>query len=133
MLLGDISMYHESVENELIKLIDSYSTKSDDFTLTFIEFLKNLSVDFVEFNGEGYYWGKQITIDTASTPFTSKGVCFELVYSPSQIIVYTGLHNGYYVESYLNLMLGEYLFDELQKALSSLLSKVFGLDIKGFL
>lgn len=59
MLLGDISMYHESVENELIKLIDSYST--------------------------------------------------------------------------LNLMLGEYLFDELQKALSSLLSKVFGLDIKGFL
>lgn len=33
MLLGDISMYNESVENELIKLIDSYSTKSDDFTL----------------------------------------------------------------------------------------------------
>ena len=133
MLLGDISMYNESVENELIKLIDSYSTKSDDFTLAVIEFLKNVPVEFVEFNGEGSYWGKQIIIDTASTPFTSKGVCFELVYSPSQIIVYTGLHNGYYVESYLNLMLGEYLFDELQKALTSLLSKVFGLDIKGFL
>lgn len=133
MLLGDISMYNESVEDELIKLIDSYSTKSDDFTLAFIEFLKNIPVDCVEFNGEGYYLGKQITIDTASTPFTYKGVCFELVYSSSQIIVYTGLHNGYYVESYLNLLLGEYLFDELQQALLSLLSKVFGLDIKGFL
>jgi hypothetical protein len=133
MLLGDNNMYGELIEKKLIQLIDSCSTKSDDFTHTFIEFLKNLEVEFVEFNGDGYYWGKQITIDTVSTPFTTKGVCFELEYSPSRIVVYTGLHNGYYPESYLNLQLGEYLFDELQMALSSLLSKVFGLDIKGFL
>lgn len=95
----------------------------------FLLLIKNYPDDReVVFNGEGSYFGKQITLE----PFSYWGrpnhlLCFEVSYNENKISVYSASNCGFWVPEFISLSKGDDLFEEVKKVLFDFLYVVFGL------
>lgn len=98
------------------------------FIEMFIEFLNGVDDERdISFDGDGSYFGKQITV-IQNWPYGSdRGYGFEISYCSKIISVYTAAHDGYWTPEFIKLEIGEPYFDELKKALHDTMYKLFGL------
>jgi len=101
----------------------------DTFLYTFIDLLNTYDeCREVSFDGEGSYFGKQISFDVGSY-YGGRGLLdFEIAYSRDKISVYDGRNNGYWVPEYICLDNKDERFKDLKNALSDFLNKMFGMD-----
>jgi hypothetical protein len=82
----------------------------------------------VSFDGEGSYFGKQVTLE----PFSYYGrppsqLRFEVAYSHGSIRVYSANHNGFWYPEFIRMSKGDVGFDSLKGVLFNFLEGVFGL------
>lgn len=120
---------------ELISYVKEWETKDlkpcneEVFIKEFLYLIENYPDDReITFDGEGSYFGKQITIE----PFSYFGKAprelnFEISYNENNISIYSGNHNGYWFPEYLSIHRSHPDFEEIQTKLYRFLSKVFGL------
>jgi hypothetical protein len=101
----------------------------EEFIDLFIDFLNKIDDDRdVTFDGDGAYFGKQITIGWNSGVWSAdECLHFEVAYSPNKISVYTAKHNGFWTPCYLEIKSNHPRFFDVQKNLYVLLYRVFGL------
>lgn len=101
-----------------------------DFYELFTELLKSdLDAQDFEFDGDGSYFGKQVSLNVGSS--YSYGfrntLSFEIAYSNNLIRVYTGNHNGFWTPEYINMDNSDERFNHLKSVLFTKLQEVFGL------
>lgn len=96
----------------------------------FITLIKNYPDDReIEFNGEGAYFGKQVTL----SPFSYYGytscdeLMFEVAYCEDKISIYTAHHYGFWSPEFLRMDKTDNRFSELKTELFKFLSNCFGL------
>lgn len=82
----------------------------------------------VSFDGEGSYFGKQITLQ----PFTfwhrgPRQLAFEVSYSKDEIRVYKADHNGFWQPEFIAMRADNKSFECLKTELFNFLTNVFGL------
>lgn len=94
----------------------------------FLLFLKSIddSRD-VSFDGEGAYFGRQITIHKDRVFSPHKRLAFEVAYSATKISVYTAFHSGFWHPEYLLMDDLSPRFFEVRTVLFNLLHWVFGI------
>lgn len=97
--------------DEFIKLLDNFPDERE-----------------VEFDGDGSYFGKQVTL----LPFSYYGkpdrnLSFEVAYRQDQIRVYTAHHHGFWNPEYINIHAADEDFNRLKESLYNMLKNVFGL------
>ena len=82
----------------------------------------------ISFDGEGSYFGKQITLSYGSGVWVGdKDLSFEISYSYEKISVYRKDHEGYWVPEYLSVSSGKHPeYRMLADVLFPLLRKAFG-------
>lgn len=95
----------------------------------FIKLLENYPDDReVEFDGEGAYFGKQVTLKPFSFYGRTSGVLdFEIAYHPDLISVYTAHHHGFWNPEYIKMDKSHNDFSYLHSCLINFLKTVFGL------
>lgn len=99
------------------------------FVVEFIKLLNNYPDDReVTFDGEGAYFGKQVTLE----PFSFFGksprqLRFEMAYSDTLIKVYTATHDGYWNPEYLSMGKDDVNFEDVKGEVFKFLHRVFGL------
>ena len=86
----------------------------------------------IDFDGEGSYFGKQISIREGSgfgSFIKDEEVEIEIAYDfiSKHIVIYTDNHNGYYAPPFVEIKGTHSEYDKLSKALYRMLSKYFGL------
>ncbi len=112
---------------------DTRKENDSAFITLFCELISSPHFDErdVTFDGDGAYFGKQITINVGSTWRMSSvsDLDFEIAYDHSQIVIYTANHNGFWVEPFVSMTHHHPEFFKMRRALYSLLMRVFGLPI----
>jgi hypothetical protein len=98
----------------------------------FIDLFYKLFLDYddreLEFNGEGSYFGKQVTLYPDSMyGKTHRNMRFEVSYNKERISVYSGNHNGFWVPEFINITKNEPEGEALILAFLNFLTGVFGL------
>lgn len=94
----------------------------------FVDFIKDPLVEqLVTFDGDGSYFGKQITIESNSgfgDPINP--VDLEIAYSRDEVIIYTANHEGFWVSPYLSMDINHKRFNRVMVPFFNMLHKVFG-------
>ena len=80
----------------------------------------------VTFDGEGSYFGKQVTI-SKDTNYRISNYGFEIAYSDNHIRVYTSNHHGFQVPEFIDLYDKDEDFKELKELLNTKLKELLGL------
>ena len=114
--------------------IDGQKPCNEDlFVNEFIDLITKLDDERdISFDGEGSYFGKQITLHLNSGVWIGDPLIhFEIAYSQNQIRVYTANHHGFWNPEYLSMSNEHPRFEEVKKPLFKLLYKVFGLPENG--
>ena len=99
------------------------------FMFEFVKLLQNYPDEReVEFDGEGAYFGKQVTL----LPFSTWGkqsneLNFEVAYDKSEIRVYSGRNNGFWWPEFIRITNVDPDFKPLYDVLIGFLKNVFGL------
>lgn len=99
------------------------------FVLEFVKLLNNYPDDReISFDGEGSYFGKQVTLE----PFSFWGksprqLAFEIAYCDTQIVVYKADHNGFWQPPFISMDQSNIDFEDLKNHLFTFLRKTFGL------
>lgn len=101
----------------------------DLFVNGFIDLLNKIDDDRdISFDGEGSYFGKQITLHWNGGVWVGDPLIhFEIAYSESHISVYKADHQGFWTPEYLSMSHKDSRFNEVKKHLFKLLYRVFGL------
>lgn len=125
------------IESGLEDYISKWSSVDDvkpcneqDFYELFTELLKSdLDDRDFEFDGDGSYFGKQVSLNVGSSySWGSRNtLSFEIVYSNDRIRVYTGNHNGFWTQEYIDMDASDERFNYLKAVLFTKLREVFGL------
>lgn len=90
----------------------------------FLEYLDGLDVTNLQFDGEGSYFGKQVTLHENYFGCSSLG--FEVAYDTHLIKVYTNKHNGFWVPEYICMSAKHEDFERVYKPFMAYLRKSFG-------
>lgn len=106
-------------ENFLKGYIESWNkidgvkpTNNPEFIKHFLGYLNEVnSVEDIEFDGEGAYFGKQFVFRKDNLMSFKPSVGFEVAYSKDTIRVYTDKHSGYWVPEYIVLKKDDEMFD----------------------
>lgn len=110
--------------------IDNIKPKNEDFFIdNFILFIRGIDDcnDF-QFEGDGSYFGKQVSI-TKDRPYTHRQLLsFEICYNGNNISIYTGNHNGFWTPEFVNMDSKHLRFKELKCALHDTIYKLIGLN-----
>lgn len=97
----------------------------------FIEFLNGIDDEQdVEWDGEGSYFGKQVTIRKNNRYLTGvrSPLQFEVAYQKDYCVrVYTARHNGFWTPEYIDMKTDMEGYKELETALFNCLRRIFGL------
>jgi len=100
-----------------------------EFIINFFKLLQNFPDDReITFDGDGSYFGKQITLE----PFSFYGksprqLRFEIAYSKDRISVYTANHDGYWNPEFISIDNTKPEFTQLKSDLYKFLTRIFGL------
>ena len=101
-----------------------------DFYELFTELLKSdLDDRDFEFDGDGSYFGKQVSLNVGSAYSWCfrNTLSFEIAYSNDRIKVYTGNHDGFWTPEYIDMDTSDERFNYLKAVLFTKLREVFGL------
>lgn len=100
-----------------------------EFINLFISFLQDIAQEEdLSFDGEGAYFGKQVTINhERNSRYSDTLICFEIAYDSENIRVYTSNHHGYWTPEYIALSILHEDFDRLKTALFDFLKRGFGI------
>lgn len=99
------------------------------FVIEFAKLIENYPDEReVSFDGEGSYFGKQVTLE----PFSFWGkaprqLSFEVSYDENNISVYKKDHHGFWTPEFLYMKKGDVDFEDVKKLLFDFLLKTFGL------
>lgn len=119
---------HEYITDWNLKNI---KPKNEDvFIDLFIEWLNSIDdCRDVVFDGEGSYFGRQVSIVKDSIYKIGYDFGFEISYDFNHTIsVYTDKHNGYWWPEYIKLNKGDDRFEEVALSLKRCLLNAFGLN-----
>lgn len=99
------------------------------FIATFLICLRAADYEDFCFDGDGSYFGKQVTWSVGSGHWIKldRNLNFEIAYSESQIRVYSANNNGYWVSEYISVTKGDIYFEDVYLTLKDKLLEVFGL------
>ena len=99
-----------------------------EFINLFLEFISTIDLDFT-FNGDGAYFGKQITIcrDNGYRCGYDE-LTFEIAYHSTKIVIYDGNNNGFWVPEYACILSSDTRFQEIKDAIFSLIKKHIGIE-----
>lgn len=100
------------------------------FIAPFIKVLESADEGDFEFDGDGSYFGKQVTFRYGSYyswGYTDIELHFEIAYAKDQIRIYTAYHNGFWTQEYVNMTEHNPNFERLSQAIFTKLRGVFGL------
>lgn len=99
------------------------------FIDTFLICLKDADYEDFCFDGDGSYFGKQITWSVGSGNWIKldRNLNFEIAYSESEIRVYSANNNGYWVSEYISVTKGDAFFEDVYSTLRDKLLDIFGL------
>lgn len=123
------------VEQELKNYIRNWNTikgvkpeNESVFISLFTDWLfeKDGDLEF-EFQGEGSYFGKQISINKTAY-FNYTDLNFEIAYDKDHIRIYTGNHNGFWVPEYVDITSENDHFAYLQNALMDFIKLKVGIE-----
>jgi len=124
-------------KDALIQYVDQWNAINDiakpQNEKTFIDlfyklFLEDYDDREVEFNGQGSYFGYQVTLYPDSMyGKTHRNLKFEVAYNKENISVYSANHNGFWYPEFIRLKKGDPEFDALILAWMNFLTCVFGL------
>jgi hypothetical protein len=96
------------VKNKLKEYIENWNSikgvkpeNESEFVSLFCDFLFEADL-YMEFDGDGAYFGKQISIHENSY-FSDSVFNFEIAYSNENISIYSGNHNGFWVPEYVSM------------------------------
>ncbi len=112
------------------KSLDQPPKNEPQFIALFLDYIRNIEDERdVEFNGEGSYFGKEISIvENSMFPVYDESGGFEIAYQKDyKISVYRHDNHGFWTPEYLALTPKDDFFIEVQTTLFSLLQRVFGL------
>jgi len=115
------------------KLIEEFNQTGNEippeqFFMSFFAYIDCLESNDFAFNGEGSYFGKQVTI-SEDNPFARDYLLeFEVVYDKCNIVVYTANHNGFWVKPYSSIKSDHPKFNNYHNMLVSILRSKFGLE-----
>lgn len=102
-------------------------TSNAYFFEAFLIYINSLDSNAFSFDGDGAYFGKQITV-CEKYPFKcDTDLDFEVAYSIDEIVVYSANHGGYYVIPYCTLLSCNEKFEEYSKRFFNILKNKFGL------
>ncbi|SDZ81843.1 hypothetical protein SAMN05192529_102116 [Arachidicoccus rhizosphaerae] len=102
---------------------------------SFIDFMwpkdeKEFTDMWIEFNGDGSYFGKQLTMtEDARYVRPDPLLNFEISYSTEQISIYDGNHNGFWTPEYIKLKRGDDSFLQLREAIYKRIGDFTGLKL----
>lgn len=110
-----------------------FPVNEKEFIELFSYFLLNIEDERdVCFDGDGAYFGKQVTIQWNSGVWRGdKDLTFEVPYCDRKIVVYTGNNEGFWVSPYIDLTPNDEYFYLIQTSLFKLLFRAFGLPENG--
>lgn len=111
------------------KSVEGTKPCNEDFFIDeFIKFIRDFddSRD-ISFDGDGSYFGKQVTIQGDSVYKPNPYLHFEISYSETKISIYTGRHEGYWTPEYVRMVINDPRFSELKNELFAFLYRIFGL------
>ena len=82
------------------------------------------------FDGDGAYFGKQVTweVDSQYWGIRDPHLNFEIAYPDKEIRVYDGRNNGFWVCEYISMNKDHESFNYLKEALFQKLQEVFGMS-----
>lgn len=97
-----------------------------EFIELFLEFIADGDNLNIKFDGDGAYFGKQVSI-TRRFSFGYDILAMEIAYDSDQIAVYDGNNNGYWTPEYIHVTPNHPEFNKIKQAIFELLTTVFGL------
>ena len=99
------------------------------FIECFLECLKDADYEDFTFDGDGAYFGKQVTWEVGSHYWCNKDVnlSFEIAYSDNEIRVYTGRNEGFWVSEYISINSKHEYFYTTKHILIQKLKEIFGI------
>ena len=121
----------EKLENEINSFWNSLDRTKNcvEMLKPFLDFLDLITDERdVTFDGEGSYFGKQITINYNSQYNSRNPFQFEIAYDfEDKISIYTANNNGFWVPEYFVLIESHPDFEETKNKLNEFLKRIFGL------
>jgi hypothetical protein len=93
----------------------------------FLEFINTNELYFT-FDGDGAYFGKQITLCRDAGYRGHDVLTFEVAYSATQLTIYDGNHNGYWTPAYVNILSTDARFNEIKNSIFTLIKTHIGLE-----
>ena len=106
--------------------VDGIKPDNDEvFIKGFIKYLESEETKEVTFDGDGAYFGKQVSIQPYYSYFPEQYQCYEIAYGDGKIVIYNGMHNGFWVPPYATLKEGDEYYDMVCKSFFNLLKKTF--------
>lgn len=82
----------------------------------------------ISFDGDGSYFGQQVTIEEDSVYRSSGEFGFEICYCATIVRVYSSNHNGFWHPEYIDLKIDEPYFDKIRNVIYRTLVRLFGLN-----
>ena len=79
----------------------------------------------VHFEGEGAYFGKQVSVYKDRNYMGDNTFNFEIAYDKNHIRVYTGNHNGFWTPEYMDISSAHKKWDKVSGVFFPLLREVF--------
>lgn len=114
---------------ELIELVERNSPNNDQYKFfeLFLVYIKSLTSNDFTFDGEGSYFGNQITVCQKLRFGGISLLDFEVAYDDNQIVVYTANHHGFYVRPYCCIKNDDSRFNVFLKEFKNTIASKFGL------
>lgn len=100
----------------------------ESFISLFLDFLIKCDNDNITFDGDGAYFGKQITIDNGMPYTNDPQLCFEVAYSKDKISIYTGNNNGFWYPEYVQITKDHSEFNRIFDVIKKKLITFIGID-----
>ena len=123
----------KELENYLTNWFNIENIKPKNEPVFIQEFIKFISPENFEnlqfsFDGDGSYFGKQITVSIFNNWNSGYLLQFEICYDYKKISVYNANHNGFWTPEFIDIEKNNGNFSKLQTKLSKLLFHFFGIN-----
>lgn len=127
-----MSEFEQGLLNFISKWEDSDKiANQSEFVDNFLVVMRRCDDEDFEFDGNGSYFGKQVTLRVGSyyNWDYNRSLGFEIAYDDNNIVVYTSNNDGYWVAPYIavNRQKDDVKFEYVNLVLKEKLKSVFGL------
>ena len=125
--MRNLRMHRENLLKMTHEFNSGHEINQNDFFPDFLAYIDTLSSNDFVFNGEGSYFGKQITVIEDNYFAREDLLCFEVAYDNTQIVIYTANHNGFWVKPYCTVNHDNTMFKAFYRIFVNIMKDKFGL------